>query len=186
MNRFVVAAIAIVLCSTNAAANDLSYSYVEGGVVWIDPDGLDAEAGFGIAGQAAVADQVFIWGAFSSVDFDSPIPNVEVDVEAVAIGGGYFHPVSENTDFVGRLGLGQVEVGNFDDDGFVGSLAFRTQWTPDRAESTVGVSYDDIGDGEASVFVEGVYQFNETVGLAAALDFAEDGNSAFLGIRASF
>ena len=172
--------------SATASANDLSYSYIEGGVNYLDPDGLDSGYGFGVNGQFAFANRFFAWGAFSNADVDIPNSNVEVDVQAFAIGAGYYHPVTENTDFVGRLGLSDVEVGVADDDGYVASVAFRSQWTPERAEASVGAAYTDVGNGEASLFVEGVYQFNNTIGLSSKLQFGEDGNAAFLGVRASF
>ncbi|GJM09869.1 MAG: hypothetical protein DHS20C11_21450 [Lysobacteraceae bacterium] len=121
------------------------------------------------------------------MDAQSNFLEPDISLKEYAVGAGYHHPISQNTDFVARAGWGDARRRFFSNDGFVASLALRSQWTEDRAETTIGLGYDDTGAGEEAVaFVSGAYPFNQTLGLSSTFKYGERGTSIFLGLRATF
>ena len=162
------------------SASDLSYSYVE--LDYINVDG-DAD-GLGLRGSLGFGDSNFYGLAgYSTVEID----NTSIDVDAYEIGVGYYHPASDKADMIAELAYQNVEVLNFNADGYRVSGGFRGQLA-DNFEGLVKLNYVDGSDfnGDFTGTLGAQFKFNATWGITGEVEFADGGQSYLVGARASF
>lgn len=112
-----------------AAAQDLSYSYIEADFISMDIDGFNEDAdliediddgtGFGVRGSLALSTHFFAFADYSQTEadftFDSGtgiIPQ-DQDVKRLNAGLGYRLPILSATDLVVRGAYTDIDIGNF-------------------------------------------------------------------------
>ncbi len=187
--RKLIAAAVFATLSVATLADDMSYSYVEGGIVQVDIDGAGDGTGFLIGGSIKFADKLFGFVDFRNVNID--VGRGDADVEAASVGLGGRLPLSDKADFIMRFGAVRADaaVGGFrgDDNGYLIGLGLRGR-ASDVFEMEGGLEYVEIGNGggETGVKVDGRYFFtpNFSVGLGGTL--ADKQTDARLIARYSF
>ncbi|MGI9301954.1 MAG: hypothetical protein ACR2RB_04495 [Gammaproteobacteria bacterium] len=131
----------------NATAANISWSYIDGGPAYFDPDvdGADSEVGFALRGSYAIASRWYVTGGFSAIEFEASGPDVEVS--AFTVGGGYVFPVKPNVDAFaqGSLVFANTERGTVDEDelGIEAKGGVRASVAP-RVEALGFVAFMDI------------------------------------------
>lgn len=187
MLRYAGIAALFFLC-TSATAQDLSYSYVQGGYERVDLDvggSVDGD-GFNFGGAVQVAENWHILANYSSTDFDFGI-----DFSQATIGAGYHNPISRNTDWFGELFFVRAEADGFgasaDDSGIGARLGLRSMISPDF-ELFGAISHIDLDDGVSGTGIGGGFWYtlsgNLAVGLSASFD--DDATAYGLGLRLYF
>ena len=177
------------LSSGAFAANDLSYTYIEGSYLDIDVDDADADGdGFGIAGSVALTELFLVFGSFASAELDGPM-GFDVDFDTWEFGAGVNYPLGNNLDAVGRLSYLNVEVdvpglGNADDDGFglYGGLRGRLA-APVELEG--GIAYADLDEAgdDTSLVLAGRYYFTDQWAAGLSADIGDDVTVWGLNVR---
>ncbi|PKL95527.1 MAG: hypothetical protein CVV18_05205 [Gammaproteobacteria bacterium HGW-Gammaproteobacteria-8] len=165
-----------------ASAEDMSYSFIEGGTSWLDPDGFSGtELGFNVRFSADLVNGFYLQGAWDSWDVDS------FDVDLYRIGAGYRYSLQQSTDLFFEASYAAFEVGPFDDDGFRTDIGLRHGFGK-RAEGRIYGGYQ--GDGSSGDIVLGadlLFKFNDTLGLSAGVEtFEFDTNVFRTNLRLSF
>ena len=145
-----------------AHAEDISWSYLEGGYVNTDIDGFDEEVdGFTLRGSYEFTDNVFVFAGYT--DQGTSVSGFDIDVESYNLGLGYAWPLGKALDVYGKLGYVSSEadvqgLGSADDDGY--SLAIGG--VPDEKPMYMRLSYDtafsddciDIRTGDVEAFIK--------------------------------
>jgi hypothetical protein len=154
---------------TYAEASYLSSEFDEDLLSDIEPEGFE------LKGSYAFTDNWFVQGAYNDQDDDVSVPgfpDVNVEFSSFNIGGGYAHPLSENTHIYGRAAFESwdFEVDDFDEDdqGYSAAAGIRAVvW--EGLELNAEVGYIDVGDffdGEGFFEIGGIYTLD--MGLANA------------------
>jgi opacity protein-like surface antigen len=178
-----------------AQAEDLSYSYIEGGYAISDFDNsiLGSFDDFYLSGSYNFGDSGF-FAAGSYKPSSGDIGGASgFEIDTTSLGLGYHYDISENVHFVGQLDYIDTSV-NFGSniDGYRVSTGFRGSFS-DKFEGAAMAHYEnysDIDASDASLSLEGQFKFNETLGLVAGVEFGQRFNTDVLaynvGLRASF
>lgn len=171
-----------------AGAADLSYNYVEGGYTQIDPEGSGPDAdGFGLNGSFSLGEHLFLYGGWSSNEFDGS----SVDIDVQRIGLGWRNGISDRTDLVVNANhlRFDVNVGSFglDTRGYEAEVGLRTAFSQ-RFEGQASLGYVDGGDFSGSLYgkLSGQLRFNPNWGLVGSVVIRDEGNEYFFGPRLSF
>ena len=131
-NRFVVALVVALGTPTLAGAEDLSFTYVEGGFIAgfvndVEESGVftdngafeletDSDGGGFIGGAWQFGENMHLFGEYSSagqeLEISDGINDGEGDFDVVRwrIGVGYAYPYSPTTSFYGRLSFDSIEI----------------------------------------------------------------------------
>ncbi|HUF73421.1 MAG TPA: hypothetical protein VMR74_11030 [Gammaproteobacteria bacterium] len=186
-NLFATAVASLVLPGISQA--EFNYTSVDFGYVDVEydvgPGNLEGD-GFSVSGTFAVSDSFFIGGSYDDYAFD-----FDVDAEILEIGGGYFHPMTGNLDFVATFSYlnAELSAGGFseDTDGLGIGGGVRTSLS-DRFELEAMLDYVDWdeGDNDSGVEVRGRYFFNDNFAVTAQIDLGKDIETFRLGIRTEF
>jgi Ax21 family sulfation-dependent quorum factor len=162
-----------------APAAELSYTYLEAGYLRVDPDNGGSENGFAIRGSGALNKNFHVFGAYEKVDVAS------VDINSWRLGLGYNYNIGGSTDLYARFAYEKIDAEFFDDNGWSAEVGVRGA-LGDHFEAYAGLRYTKFDEDDTSGVIGGQYQFDETWGLAADLNFNGDGNALFIGPRVSF
>jgi len=142
--------------------------------------------GFSIGGTFEVADSFFIGGSYADYDFD-----FNLDGDALQLGGGYFHGLNEDLDFVATLSYVDVEVSGYgesaSDDGLALSGGIRARLA-DAVEVDAFIEHVDMdkGDSDTGIGVNGRYYFGDEFAIQAGYSTAGDTDVFSIGIRGEF
>lgn len=185
MKRIALALITALAAAPAAYAGDLSYSYLEAGYLRADPDGFDAENGFGLRGSGAITDNLHVFGGFDRYSID--IVDADLDVDQFRLGLGYNTAIGDSTDFVARVAYERFDADDLvDGNGYSVEAGVRTAFAP-NFEGSAALRYTDVEDtDDTQLVLAGQYKFNPTWGVSAELAVSNDGNALFIGPRASF
>lgn len=178
MRNTLIVAVLAVAATPAFAAEGISYTYAEFG--YLNADGAD---GFGLKGSFAIDERFHVLGNVARVS-DGP-----VDVNTYGIAGGYRFGLSEQTDFVARVGLNRTRVGtpfgSASDNGWMVQGGVRTMIDP-TLELNGFATVMDIGSTEFGIGAGAVKMFSEQFGATADLELV-DGDFTFgLGVRFNF
>lgn len=174
-----------------AAAGDLSYTYVEGGLSRLDINtsaylGEDVEFdGAYLRGSVAFSDSFYGFGGISRGRNDDY--GMDIDATETQLGVGYALGMTDRADFIAELGYINRDLEGIEGDGARASVGLRGL-LGERAEGWVKAGYTDGGDfdgdfiGQLGLLVK----FNPTWGAVGEIE-SEDGVKRFsIGVRASF
>ena len=183
---------ALVFFISPALADGPSYNFIDIGYQEAELDGdlagfsVDGD-GYGIRGSFEVGENWFVAVGYSSLGFD-----FGVDLDQIAVGGGYYFGMSERTDFFASLSYLSAEVsaggfGSVDEDGYGVSVGIRSMLT-DNFELNGSIGYSDLGDGaDGTAFNAGaLYSFTPTFAIGFDIGIDEDVTLYGLGGRFYF
>ncbi|MEZ5557529.1 MAG: outer membrane beta-barrel protein [Pseudomonadales bacterium] len=176
------------LASAGAAyADDMSYTYVEGGYLMTDIDNVNVDGdGLGIAASAALNEMFFVFGDYATQEFDN---NIDYDQFQLGLGGHW--PITEVLDVVGTVSYVDAELdagpANADDSGFGLGLGLRGRLT-DVVELEGGINYYDLDDaGDDTQFnVGGRYYFTPAFAVGAGVQMGDDFTTWKISARYEF
>ena len=170
-------------------SSGFNYTNIDLGFVDVEfdvgPLSVDGD-GFSVAGSYTVADNFFIGGEYTDIDFD-----FGVDGEILEIGGGYFHPLNDELDFIATFSYVETEVsaGNLsvDDDGLgIGGGVRAGVGSGFEVDALLQYVNMDQGDSDTGIEVRGRYFFSDSLAAWAQTDFGSDIETFRLGIRFDF
>jgi opacity protein-like surface antigen len=185
---FGVAAAAVAIPVTSLAQSESPFSYTVAEFSYIvdievDPSSIDGD-GFSLGGTFTVADSFFVGGSYEDYDFDRGISG-----EMLEIGGGYFHNLNPDLDFVATLHFVDVEFspGNASDDGLALGGGIRAALSDDIEVDAMLKFVDmDAGDSDTSVELRGRYYFSDEFAVQLQIDLGGDFETIGVGVRAEF
>lgn len=181
MRKLVWAVVAVAGMAT-AQADDLSYSYAEGGFGVVDFDALSEDGdGYFLGGSIGFGTNWLGFAEYSVASFDEA--GADVDVDEIQLGFGGHWPMSKGVDFVGKLAYVDqsvdVSVPGFgsasaDENGYMLSAGVRGV-AFDRLDLTGEIQYVDVGDGsDTGLGLRGLYQFTDMFSLGARVGSSDD------------
>jgi Ax21 family sulfation-dependent quorum factor len=178
-------ALAAALPLSAQADDKLSYSYVEGGYVYVDADGGAEADGFGVRGSIEFGESGFYgFGGYNQIEIDG----INVDLDNTELGLGYGHGLTDNLDLISEIAWNDVDVDGFGSvDGYRASVGLRGSFT-ENFEGLIKANYND-GDnasGDFSATLGAQYKFTQTGGVVGEANFADGGETYTIGLRASF
>ena len=165
---------------TTAEANYLLDVEIDGGLANVDGDGL------GVGGSYEIADNFFIGGSYEDFDLDFNISG-----DWLEFGGGYFHELSPDLDFVATLSFVDVELsspfGSADDDALALGGGIRTQLSDTIQLDAMLEYYDfDEGDSDTSLEIRGRYYINPEFAVQLKMNLGSDFETIAIGVRGEF
>jgi hypothetical protein len=177
----------------SAQADDLSYSYAEGGFGQVDIDGIDEGDGYFIGGSLGFGTNWLGFVEYDTAEFDES--GVEADVDELQLGFGGHFPMNDTVDFVGKIAYVdqsvEVSVPGFgsasaDENGYMLSAGMRGR-ALGRLDLTGAIEYVDVGDGDdTGLALHGLYEFTNMFSLGARAGFSDDVNEYGLFARFTF
>lgn len=188
MNTRITKALLAVIALAPLAANaeSPSYSYVEGGYVVTDIDGIGSDAdGFLLRGSIEITDSIFLFAGYT----DQGVYGV--DLKQYGIGAGYAWSMTDTTDLYGKVGYVRAEADfagfGVDDDGYSLGVGIRSFVTK-RLELEAAVTYVDLSDsGDDTTLGAGArWYFTEHLAAGVEAEVGDDATSYGIGLRWSF
>jgi long-subunit fatty acid transport protein len=173
-----------------AAADGLSYNYFQAGYASANIDGDDFTGdidgdGWFIGGSAALTDNFFMYGDYTSLGLD-----FDVDYDEFELGIGYNYSLGENTDFVAGLSYIKAEAKAFgmsaDDDGYGLRLGLRSKLS-DTIEVEGGIEYADTDEGSSTALVAGIlFDVSDNIAIGVGAGWDDDVTIYNAGFRFYF
>ena len=163
-----------------AAADDLSYTYVQGGYTTTNTDSGDAQ-GWGVSGSAALNPNFHLFGDWSNQEID----DTDVDFDQWRVGVGYNHAISPRTDLLTRVAYEKFDAGDgLDSDGYSVEAGVRGAMTPMlEGYALAGYEDGDEFDGDFYGRLGAQLKFNTNWGVAADVKVADGDTQWFVGPR---
>lgn len=166
-----------------AAADDISYTYVDLNVRYVDPDIGSADTGYKAAASLALPLNLYGFAQWESADVD----NVGGDLEAADFGIGWHLGLGDTVHGLIEAAWTNRELGLFDEDGYTVNVGVR--FAPgDTFEVGAKAGYRELDDNLSGGFGEAyvLWKLWGPLGLTATAELAEDANRYGLGARLSF
>ena len=211
MKKQLAVALALAAAPFAASAGGHSYTYIEAGYAQLDqelpaPAGFeidDIEAGgFYLAGSAAIAPSIHVFGAYRQGDDDvgislpvgGEIASAGVDMSQGVLGFGWHHDLRERTDLVSELSWlrTKIDVKNDQegaDEGDDVRVAVGVRHLiADNVEVWIKGNYTDgdVYDGAFSASGGVQYKLTRNWGLVAEAEGGGDTAMFGVGVRAGF
>ncbi|MBL4821374.1 MAG: hypothetical protein JKY98_10365 [Gammaproteobacteria bacterium] len=180
------------LFATTGFAQAFNYTYVEGGLGYIDDrTGSDVDAYGGlIGGSYALNSDFHVFAGYSKVEFDD---FDDFDVSGTELGIGYNMAISDAIDFVATASWITADVdisgiGSDSDDGLSATLGIRA-WASKfwEVNTGIGIAKFSDSDNDTAVYAGADYYVtrNISIGLSGAWSDSEIGSYA-LSLRYNF
>jgi hypothetical protein len=169
--------------STAVFAKDISYTYLEGVVQQVDPDGASSETGYRLEGSLGLILGFYGFASWESADLDG----LDGDLESSDIGLGWHLGLGDTVHVLAELAYTNREAGPFDEDGYTASVGARFAPT-ERWEFGAKAGYRDLDRNLEGGYGQGYVLWKpwSLLGLTARAELGEDGNAYGLGARISF
>lgn len=215
MKKTTLLALALAAAGSSAHAADLSYNYVQAGIISMDVNDLDAIAaegginpdlkGFNLKGSLAIGDSFYAFAGYRDADdsISDGMARVEFGLTQFNIGLGYRLEATENTDWLleaeyiddeisAKGSDGEMTVSDsFSDNGYRIATGLRGK-ASEKVELYGKITYSDVdqlGKG-AGAQLGAVIGLNDTWGVTAEYQRDRRDGTDFsqfgLGVRASF
>lgn len=182
-------AIALVLAVPVATqAADFNYSFIDAALAphaEVEAQNQDIDGkGLQVRGSLAVSSNLFVIAQVQALDLDYGI-----DATRLMVGGGGHWPIANNVDFIGTIGVSQLNVdygrNDEDDTGVFLGAKVRASVAP-RVELEGGVEYSsaEVGSAGNDVYLvgEGRYHFNDRFSVGGLINYG--GDTELIGVTA--
>ena len=178
----------LLLAPLAAAADDMSYTWVDAAYVDLDLDipGAPSGDGYALKGSVGFAQHWFAFAEYDALSIDV------VDVNLMSAGLGGHYGLTDHLDLVGRAGYLQIDVSAPGPDpgsesGYLASLGLRGRLA-DRVELEGSYMQRDTGNGDEGVWTAGG-RFHFTPAFSAGVEYEmgdDNDNLFFAGVRYTF
>jgi opacity protein-like surface antigen len=157
-----------------------NFNYVEGGYTRLDFNNSNVEPdGFKVSAWALVSNNLFFNGSYTDASDG-------VDFNQLSLGLGYRVAAASNTDVYGIVSYEEMEIGNFDDNGYGLTVGVRTFVTP-NIELDGGLSYLDIDNNDETFLNLGAsYYITKEAAVNVAYRTSDDSDTITFSGRYSF
>lgn len=177
------AAVTVAPATETFAQDGMSWSFIEGGVSFFDPDGLDSEDGFNVRGSAAVTDSLYFQGAYDRWDFGFD------ELNYYKVGVGFHSDVSDTVATFVELSYAGIEFGGADQDG--GRIDFGVRGAPGSGpielRAYVGAQADGFEDPEFLGGADALFRINDLLGISVGAETFEFDTTIYrANLRLSF
>jgi Ax21 family sulfation-dependent quorum factor len=207
MKNHLALALALAIAPFAAAADEIGYTYVEGGYAELRQDVPDAPgfdfddikaAGYFVDGSVAVGETFHVFGGYRSGNDDLRVTQLgigsadfDTDLSQFDIGLGYHHSINDRTDLVTEVSYihTEIEIEGESDDGHDGRVSVGVRhMLADSVEGWIKGHYSDgdFYDGAFSASFGGQYKFNPMWGVVGEIEIGQDNSLFVVGARASF
>ncbi len=163
---------------------NLSYTYVEGGYVQVDPDNSNNDAdGWALRGSLAVTNMFHLFADFTTLN-----PDFGRNVDTWRVGGGINYSVNQTFDLIGRAAWVRFDTGPADEDGYALQGLVRGRVMP-GFELEGGLDYTDFGgrNGDTTSFIAaGRYFFTPQLAAGLNLGINDDAKTYGVDVRFNF
>ena len=167
------------------SSQGFSYSYGEGRLVMVDPDGGDNFTGVKVGGSLQFLPQFFGVASLSLLDNDA------FDTQTLEGGVGFRQQIRNGMDLVGIAAIVLTEVdgpGGFSDDDSGISLTggVRAALTSQFEVGGYANYAETFGDGDVTLTGEGIFHLTRELDLVGSLGLSDDANTLTAGARWNF
>lgn len=176
----------LALAPLASQAESPSYSYIEGGYVRTNIDGIDKDAdGFLVRGSVELPHDFFLFASY----IDQGVYGI--DIQQYGVGAGYAWSMTDTTDLYGKVGYVKAEADyagfGLDDDGYSLGIGIRSFVTK-NLELEAAVNYVDLSDsGDDTTFGAGArWYFTENFAMGIEAQVGDDATTYGIGFRWSF
>lgn len=189
-------AAAVLVMPATSFAEGLSYNYIEGGYLSIEPDDIDVDAdGFRAKISGLVSETIYLFATYANVESDAFGAGAKVESDTITAGFGLRFELAPNTDLNAEVAYvyAESELKNAgalsnkeDDNGFGLTLGLRHLFS---SQFEVGgtVNYVDIADDDATSFTaSALYHLTPAFSLGGGYTFGDDADGWTAGIRFNF
>lgn len=173
-----------------AAADGLSYSYVDAAYISTDVDNFDENVdGFALRASVELANRVFAFGGYT--DQSTSILGSDLDVKGYNLGVGYAWPMSGTTDLYGKVGYVRAEADfaglNANDDGYALGVGVRSR-VVDQLELEGSINYTDLSDSgdDTTLGLGARWYFTQQFAVGVEGEFGNDARTYGIGVRWTF
>lgn len=179
---------ALALAPLASQAEGPGYSYVEGGYVRTNIDGIGKDAdGFVVRGSVELPRDFFLFASY----IDQGVYGI--DIKQYGVGAGYAWSMTDTTDLYGKVGYAKAEADadaygfGLDDDGYSLGVGIRSLVTK-NVELEASINYVDLSDsGDDTTFGAGArWYFTENFALGIEAQVGDDATTYGIGFRWSF
>lgn len=182
MRKLVWAVVASLAGMATVQADDLSYSYAEGGFGIVDVDAFSEDGdGYFVGGSVGFGTNWLGFAEYGVSSFDEQ--GAEADIDEIQIGFGGHFPMSDGVDFIGKLayvdqsidvsvpGFGSV---SDSENGYMLSAGVRGV-AMGSLDLTGEIQYVDVGESDdTGLALRGLYQFTDMFSLGARVGMSDD------------
>lgn len=187
INKLLISTAITAILPTFAAADEPSYSYVEGGYYRVDSDGLEPD-GYYLDGAADLGNNLYLRGRYSSIEdtIDFGLFSFDLELDQFEFGLGYHAPIGANSSFNVHADWIRYDADVISDNGYQVGVGLRGFIT-DNLELTGDLSYYDVDIADAAKVEAGIlYHATENMGLSFLLG-SDDGDTTIkAGLRFKF
>jgi len=171
--------------SMSVQAQQPSYSYIEGGLGFLDVDvsGASTETGFFAGFSAQLGNSFYATANFEEYDLGP------IDLSLFKAGLGFRQEISNRTDLNVELGYDNTDAEIIDGDGFRATVGLRSALTSRfHTRAYAGYSTDsDFDSGEFLIGAEGNILVSDRFALTLQIESIEfDANLGRVGLRYMF
>jgi len=175
----VFAALSLGTATGAAAADDISYSYVDAGWAQTDLDDVNEDGdGFLLRGSVGFAEHWFASVGYRQISFD--IGGNDIDIDFVDVGLGGHLPLSNIVDGVARLSYVDASADgpfgtSFDDNGYAVSVGVRAR-PGAQFELDAFLDYTDLDESgdDTAARLGARYYFTPAWAVGAEVSFSDD------------
>jgi Ax21 family sulfation-dependent quorum factor len=186
MKRTLIALALTAMLPFAAQANELSYSFIEGGYTRTDLDVFSDSDGLRIGGSAALGSSFHVFGSYAREGLR--LEGVKLDFDLWNVGFGYHYAISPRAHLVSELAYRKLDLGQgFDADGMSIEVGVRGLMG-DRVEGWAMLGYFDGKDVSSETYARlgGQVRFNRNWGLMVEATVTDGNNNYFIGPRFTF
>jgi Ax21 family sulfation-dependent quorum factor len=181
---------ALTASAAAAAAEGVSYNYVEGGYTATNLKDSSDSDGWGLNGSVAIAPNFHLFAGYNNQD----LKDLNYGYDQWRVGVGYNHEVSQKVDLVTRVAYEKFKADSFTDgeerfageslDGYSAEVGVRAAIVP-HLEGYAMAGYEDGKhyDGDFYGRLGAQAKFNQNWGISADVKFADNDTQWFVGPR---
>ncbi len=170
--------------SASAAAEELSYTYLQGSYDVVDVDPLDIDGdGIGFDASFALTNQFYLIGNYQGVGLD-----FDVDLTRWSAGAGFHAEIGNNLDMIAELSYlnvdadGPVSLAN--ENGILGRVGVRGA-VSDAVELQGAARYDDLSE-EFSFDAGFLFDLTDSLSVGAFGLWEDEATTYRLAVRLNF
>jgi hypothetical protein len=193
-------AAAVIAMPVTSFAEGLSYNYVEGGYLTLEPDDTSVDFdGFRARISGLVSESIYLFGSYATVESDRVVggnfAGAKLSSDTITAGLGWRTALGTATDLnleaayvyaeSERKDAGALS-GSEDDNGFGLSAGVRHLFSP-MFEMGGSVNYVDIADDDATSYTaNALLHLTPAFSLGGAYTFGDDADGWTAGVRFNF
>ncbi len=188
-------AAAVIAMPVTSFAEGLSYNYIEGGYLTLEPDDTNVDFdGFRAKISGLVSESIYLFGSYATAESDR-VAGAKLSSDTITAGLGWRTALGTATDLNLEAAYVYAESelkdagalsGSEDDNGFGLTAGVRHLFSP-NFEMGGSVNYVDIADDDSTSFTaNALLHLTPAFSLGGAYTFGDDADGWTVGVRFNF